>query len=129
VARPAGTGSRPAGRLLDLLAAAAAIWAAAALVVAVLVALAVAVAFVLVIGAAVADAAARATGPAAPRFPGARPGYHDPQARAGAGSSGGMPKAGSASRSSASSGATAAASLRVSGGRFHFSSSSFSTDV
>ena len=49
-------------RLLDLLAAAAGIWAAAALVVAVLVALAVTLAFILVVGLAAASAAPR--GPA-----------------------------------------------------------------
>ncbi len=53
-------------RLLDLLAAAAGIWAAAALVVAVLVALAVTLAFILVVGLAVASAA-----PRAPALPGA----------------------------------------------------------
>ncbi len=108
---------------------------------AVLVALAVAVAVVLVAGLAIADAAPSATAPA-PGFPGSRPaavfrlpgapsatGYHEPQARPGAGRSGGVRKAGSASRSSASSGAAAAASLLVSGGRFHLHSSSFSTDV
>ena len=46
-------------RLLDLLAAAAGIWAAVALVVAVLVALAVTLAFILVVGLAVASAAPR----------------------------------------------------------------------
>jgi hypothetical protein len=51
-------------RLLDLLAAAAGIWAAVALVVAVLVALAVTLAFILVVGLAVASAAPR--GPALP---------------------------------------------------------------
>ncbi len=80
---------------------------------AVLLALAVTVAFVLVAGLAIADAAS----------------YHEPQGRAGAGSTGGVRNAGSASRSSASSGAAAAASLAVSGGRFHLLSISFSTDV
>jgi hypothetical protein len=107
--------ARP-GRLPDLLAAAAGVWAAAALVLAVLVALAVVLALVLAAWLAVADAAPR-------------PGYQEPQATAGAGRSGGIRKAGEASRSSASSGAAAAASRRVSGGRFHLVSSSFSTDV
>ncbi len=75
---PAGTGRqarRPgpprsrADRLLDLLAAAAGIWAAAALVLAVLVALAVTLAFILVMGLAVASAAPRAA--AAPVMPSA----------------------------------------------------------
>ena len=51
------------------------------------------------------------------------------QGRAGDGSAGGSRNAGGAAKSSISHGATAAASRRVSGGRFHFSSSNFSTDV
>jgi hypothetical protein len=47
----------------------------------------------------------------------------------GAGSSGGVRKAGGESKSSAASGAVAAASRRVNAGRFHFSSTSFSTEV
>jgi hypothetical protein len=141
---PARRKGRPApplpgsDRVLDLLAAAAAAWTAVALVLAVLVALAVAVAVVLVAGLTIADAAPSATAPA-PGFPGSRPaagsrlpsaaGYHEPQATPGAGRSGGVRKAGSASRSSAPSGAAAAASRLVSGGRFHLHSSSFSTDV
>ena len=117
-----GSGGRPgpvpgppcasSPRLLDLFAAAAAIWAAVALALAVLLALAA----VLALGLAVADATPR-------------PGYQERQATAGAGRVGGVRKAGSESRSSASSGAAAAASRRVSGGRFHLDSSSFSTDV
>ena len=57
------------------------------------------------------------------------PAHHEPQARPGAGSAGGVRKAGGPSRSSASSGAAAAASRAVSGGRFHFCPSSFSTAV
>jgi hypothetical protein len=57
--RPGTIGSR-SDRLLDLLAAAAGIWAAVALVLAVLVALAVTLAFVLAAGLAVASAAPRA---------------------------------------------------------------------
>jgi hypothetical protein len=52
-----------------------------------------------------------------------------PQASAGAVSSGGVRNAGGAVRSSAPSGEIAAASRRVSAGRFHFSSTSFSTEV
>jgi hypothetical protein len=77
------------------------------------VALAVTVAFILVAGLAVAAAAS----------------CHEPQARLGEGSTGGVRKAGSESRSSASSGAAAAASLAVSGGRFNLLSISFSKDV
>src|SRR5580658_3622875 len=55
--------------------------------------------------------------------------YHVPHGRLGAGKDGGFRKAGGLSRSSASSGAVAAASRAVSGGRFHFSWTSLSTDV
>ena len=134
-ARPQGQPRSPKDRLLDVLAAAAGVWAAVALLLAVLVALAVTLAFILVIGVAVASAAPRvAAAPVIPsaamqRVPRARTGYQEPQATAGAGSAGGVRNAGSASRSSASSGAAAAASLAVSGGRFHLLSISFSTDV
>src|SRR5580692_11400658 len=57
------------------------------------------------------------------------PCYQDPHARAGLGSAGGSRKAGGPVRSSALSGEAAAASLAVSGGRFHFSSTSLSTEV
>ena len=52
-----------------------------------------------------------------------------PQATPGAGSFGGVRKAGSPARSSASSGALAAASRLVSGGRFHLCWTSLSTEV
>src|SRR5215472_593499 len=55
--------------------------------------------------------------------------YQVPHASAGAGSSGGVRNAGGDVRSSAPSGEAAAASRRVSAGRFHFSSMSFSTEV
>src|ERR1700730_1342296 len=55
--------------------------------------------------------------------------YQEPQAREGLGSDGGSRKAGGPVRSSALSGAAAAASLAVSGGRFHFCSTSLSTEV
>jgi predicted acylesterase/phospholipase RssA len=53
----------------------------------------------------------------------------EPHLRAGAGNDGGLRKAGGPSRSSALSGAAAAASRAVSGGRFHFCSASLSTEV
>jgi hypothetical protein len=55
--------------------------------------------------------------------------YQAPHSSAGLGSSGGVRNAGGAVRSSAPSGATAAASRWVSAGRFHFSSTSLSTEV
>src|SRR6202042_3972235 len=55
--------------------------------------------------------------------------YQVPHASAGLGSSGGVRKAGGAVRSSAPSGAISAASRLVSAGRFHFSSTSFSSEV
>src|SRR6266704_1992639 len=55
--------------------------------------------------------------------------YQVPHFRLGSGSSGGVRKAGGAPRSSAPSGEAAAASRRVSAGRFHFSSTSLSTEV
>jgi hypothetical protein len=55
--------------------------------------------------------------------------YQLPHSSAGLGSSGGVRNAGGAVRSSAPSGAIAAASRRVSAGRFHFSSTSLSTEV
>src|SRR5579859_26944 len=61
--------------------------------------------------------------------PGGQGAYQVPQVRAGGGRSGGVRKAGGADRSSAPSGEIAAASRRVSAGRFHFSSMSFSTEV
>src|ERR1039457_3930745 len=63
-------------------------------------------------------------GPAAPPLA-----YQVPQRRLGSGSDGGVAKAGARVRSSASSGERAAASRAVSGGRFHFSSTSLSTEV
>ncbi len=57
------------------------------------------------------------------------PSHHEPHFRDGSGSAGGSRKAGGLSKSTASSGAIAAASRRVSGGRFHFCSTSLSTDV
>ena len=55
--------------------------------------------------------------------------YQEPQARVGLGSDGGSRKAGGPVRSSMLSGEVAAASRRVSGGRFHFCSTSLSTEV
>ncbi len=55
--------------------------------------------------------------------------YQEPHVRAGLGSDGGSRKAGGPVRSSALSGEAAAASLAVSGGRFHFCSTSLSTEV
>jgi large repetitive protein len=55
--------------------------------------------------------------------------YQVPHSSAGLGSSGGVRNAGGAARSSAPSGAIAAASRLVSAGRFHFYSTSFSTEV
>ena len=63
---------------------------------------------------------------ASPRDPAA---YQVPHSSAGAGNRGGVRKAGGAVRSSAPRGEVAAASRRVSAGRFHFSSTSFSTEV
>jgi serine/threonine-protein kinase len=57
------------------------------------------------------------------------PAYQLPHSSAGSGSSGGVMNAGGAVRSSAPSGAIAAASRLVSAGRFHFSSTSLSTEV
>ena len=62
-------------------------------------------------------------------FAGGRVSYQVPQRRLGAGRSGGSRKAGGPDRSRASSGARAAASRAVSGGRFHFSCTSLSTEV
>jgi hypothetical protein len=58
-----------------------------------------------------------------------RSGYQVPHLRLGSGSDGGLPKAGSLVKSSASNGVLAAASRAVSAGRFQFSSSSLSTEV
>src|SRR6201993_58135 len=55
--------------------------------------------------------------------------YQVPHASVGAGSSGGVRNVGGAVRSSAPRGEVAAASRWVSAGRFHFSSTSFSTEV
>ena len=61
---------------------------------------------------------------------GSRPvGYGTIQGLAGAGRTGGSRKAGWVSRERASRGSTASASLRVSGGRFHFRSISFRIEV
>jgi alkanesulfonate monooxygenase SsuD/methylene tetrahydromethanopterin reductase-like flavin-dependent oxidoreductase (luciferase family) len=57
------------------------------------------------------------------------PRYQELHCRAGLGSDGGSRKAGGPVRSSALSGEAAAASLAVSGGRFHFCSTSLSTEV
>src|ERR1700733_3066817 len=57
------------------------------------------------------------------------PRHQEPHARDGLGSDGGSRKAGGPVRSSALSGEAAAASLAVSGGRFHFCSTSLSTEV
>src|SRR5450756_2592425 len=56
-------------------------------------------------------------------------GYQEPHFRRGSGSDGGFRKAGGALDLTAPSGETAAASLAVSGGRFHFCSTSLSTEV
>ena len=55
--------------------------------------------------------------------------YQVPHFSRGSGSGGGVRKAGVLVKSSALSGVLAAASRAVSGGRFHFSSTSLSTDV
>jgi hypothetical protein len=57
------------------------------------------------------------------------PCYQEPHLRLGSGSDGGSRKAGGPVRPSASSGETAAASRAVNTGRFHFSSTSLSTEV
>src|SRR5487761_224378 len=57
------------------------------------------------------------------------PRSQEPHVRVGLGSDGGSRKAGGPLRSSALSGEAAAASLAVSGGRFHFCSTSLSTEV
>src|ERR1700716_3430848 len=56
-------------------------------------------------------------------------GYQVPHSRLGSGRDGGFRKAGGLVKSSASNGVVAAASRVVSAGRFHFSSTSLSTEV